>query len=35
MGSARNPHAVRVRSRFSALSVFKLSAPVTPIGIGS
>ncbi|AXG49725.1 DNA metabolism protein [Photorhabdus laumondii subsp. laumondii] len=35
MGSAQNPHVLRVRSGFSALSVFKLSATITPIEIGS
>ncbi|AXC68847.1 L-asparaginase [Salmonella enterica] len=29
-GSAQNPHVLRVRSGFSALSVFKLSSPITP-----
>ncbi|OVU38910.1 hypothetical protein BME18_06750 [Klebsiella michiganensis] len=35
LGSARNPHVLRVRSGFSALSVSKLAAPITPTGIGS
>ncbi|AVL78985.1 hypothetical protein DK853_06415 [Klebsiella oxytoca] len=35
LGSAQNPHVLRVRSGSSALSVFKLTAPITPIGIGS
>ncbi|ATZ95400.1 L-asparaginase [Dickeya fangzhongdai] len=35
LGSARNPHVLRVRSGFSALSVSKLAAPITPIEIGS
>ncbi|EFE07994.1 hypothetical protein CIT292_08512 [Citrobacter youngae ATCC 29220] len=35
LGSARNPHVLRVRSGFCALSVFKLPAPITPTGIGS
>ncbi|CAE16799.1 unnamed protein product [Photorhabdus laumondii subsp. laumondii TTO1] len=35
LGSAQNPHVLRVRSGFSALSVFKLSATITPIEIGS
>ncbi|RFU92124.1 L-asparaginase [Citrobacter gillenii] len=30
LGSAQNPHVLRVRSGFSALSVFKLSSPITP-----
>ncbi|PHH13668.1 hypothetical protein CRX54_09025 [Klebsiella oxytoca] len=34
-GSAQNPHVLRVRSGSSALSVFKLPAPITPTGIGS
>ncbi|POU59301.1 hypothetical protein C3384_07235 [Klebsiella aerogenes] len=34
-GSARNPHVLRVRSGFCALSVFKLAAPITLTGIGS
>ncbi|RAW70740.1 hypothetical protein CKY12_09820 [Photorhabdus sp. S12-55] len=34
LGSAQNPHVLRVRSGFSALSVFKLPATITPIGIG-
>ncbi|MBW5994178.1 hypothetical protein CF038_16180 [Klebsiella michiganensis] len=35
LGSARNPHVLHVRSGFSALSVSKLAAPITPTGIGS
>ncbi|RAX03219.1 hypothetical protein CKY04_02535 [Photorhabdus sp. S8-52] len=35
LGSAQNPHVLRVRSGFSALSVFKRPATITPIGIGS
>ncbi|EBX5570259.1 DNA metabolism protein [Salmonella enterica subsp. enterica serovar Kuessel] len=35
MGSAQNPHALRIRSGFCALSVSKLAAPITPGGIGS
>ncbi|EBK3279925.1 hypothetical protein CKH23_03545 [Salmonella enterica] len=35
LGSAQNPHVLRVRSGFSALSVSKLAAPITPGGIGS
>ncbi len=35
LGSAQNPHVLRVRSGSSALAVFKLSAPITPGGIGS
>ncbi|PRI19174.1 hypothetical protein BZY99_11495 [Pectobacterium versatile] len=35
LGSARNPHVLRVRSGFSALSESKLTAPITPTGIGS
>ncbi|MDU3077304.1 MAG: hypothetical protein E7B29_13570, partial [Mixta calida] len=35
LGSARNPHVLRVRSGFCALSVFKLPAPITLTGIGS
>ncbi|MBW5961541.1 hypothetical protein CFM97_14550 [Klebsiella michiganensis] len=34
LGSAQNPHVLRVRSGSSALAVFKLSAPMTPTGIG-
>ncbi|POT60161.1 L-asparaginase [Citrobacter amalonaticus] len=34
-GSARNLHVLRVRSGFSALSVFKLSATIMPGGPGS
>ncbi|PTA92236.1 DNA metabolism protein [Kluyvera sp. Nf5] len=30
-GSARHPHVLRVRSGDYALSVFKLSASITPI----
>lgn len=33
-GSARNPHVRRVRSGFSALSMSKLPATITPTGIG-
>ncbi|ATZ94821.1 DNA metabolism protein [Dickeya fangzhongdai] len=35
LGSARNPHVLRVRSGFCALPVSKLAAPITPTGIGS
>ncbi|ARA74730.1 hypothetical protein B5S52_02020 [Pectobacterium brasiliense] len=35
LGSARNPHVLRVRSGFCALSESKLSAPITPSRIGS
>ncbi len=35
LGSAQNPHALRVRSGSSALALFKLSAPITPGGTGS
>ncbi|EBA0280542.1 hypothetical protein FGT88_05635 [Salmonella enterica] len=35
MGSAQNPHVLRVRSGFSALSVAKLPATITPTGIDS
>ncbi|EAB7707994.1 L-asparaginase [Salmonella enterica subsp. enterica serovar Elisabethville] len=35
LGSAQNPHVLRVRSGFCALSVSKLAAPITPSGIGS
>ncbi|EBR8786366.1 DNA metabolism protein [Salmonella enterica subsp. enterica serovar Agbeni] len=35
MGSAQNPHELRVRSGFCALSGSKLAAPITPAGIGS
>ncbi|ATS98786.1 DNA metabolism protein [Salmonella enterica subsp. enterica serovar Enteritidis] len=35
LGSAQNPHVLRVRSGFCALSVSKLAAPITPTGIGS
>ncbi|OMP90310.1 L-asparaginase [Raoultella terrigena] len=35
LGSAQNPHVLRVHSGFSALSVFKLPATITPTGIGS
>ncbi|MIG37562.1 hypothetical protein AHW95_05640 [Salmonella enterica subsp. enterica] len=35
LGSAQNPHVLRVRSSFCALSVSKLAAPITPGGIGS
>ncbi|EAA7292572.1 hypothetical protein KU53_22490 [Salmonella enterica subsp. enterica] len=34
LGSAQNPHVLRVRSGFCALSVSKLAAPITPGGIG-
>ncbi|MIA81152.1 hypothetical protein D9I37_15290 [Escherichia coli] len=34
-GSARNPHVLRVRSGFSALSMSKLPATITPTGKGS
>ncbi|PWD55893.1 hypothetical protein DF209_18485 [Pectobacterium polaris] len=30
LGSAQNPHVLRVRSGFSALSVSKLAEPITP-----
>ena len=33
-GSARNPHVLCVRSGFSALSMSRLSATITPTGIG-
>ncbi|AST71476.1 L-asparaginase [Kosakonia cowanii] len=29
-GSAQNPHVLRVRSGFSALSVSSLPSPITP-----
>ena len=32
-GSAQNPHVLRVRSGYYALSVFKLTATITPTGI--
>ncbi|EAA7242183.1 DNA metabolism protein [Salmonella enterica] len=35
LGSAQNPHVLRVRSGFSALSAAKLPATITPGGIGS
>ncbi|MCU1791685.1 L-asparaginase [Pectobacterium polaris] len=35
LGSAQNPHVLRVRSGFSALSVSKLAASITPSGIDS
>ncbi|PJR60523.1 DNA metabolism protein [Raoultella sp. T31] len=35
LGSAHNPHVLRVRSGCYALSVFKLAATMTPDGIGS
>lgn len=35
LDSAQNPHVLRVRSGFCALSVSKLAAPITPTGIGS
>nr|OYN49610.1 L-asparaginase [Pectobacterium carotovorum] len=35
LGSAQNPHVLRVRSGFSALSESKLAAPITPTEIGS
>ncbi|EAP0877903.1 L-asparaginase [Salmonella enterica] len=35
LGSAQNPHVLRVRSGFCALSVSKLAPPITPGGIGS
>ncbi|EBX3518732.1 hypothetical protein DRA24_17970 [Salmonella enterica subsp. enterica serovar Mississippi] len=35
LSSAQNPHILRVRSGFCALSVPKLAAPITPGGIGS
>ncbi|POD98183.1 hypothetical protein BV924_05305 [Pectobacterium odoriferum] len=35
LGSARNPHVLRVRSGFCALSVSKLAAPITPTGTDS
>ena len=34
LGSARNPHVRHVRSGFSALSMSKLPATITPTGIG-
>ncbi|ASG64576.1 DNA metabolism protein [Kluyvera genomosp. 3] len=34
-GSARNPHVLRVRSGFCALSGPKLASTITPTGIGS
>ncbi|EBH8100192.1 DNA metabolism protein [Salmonella enterica subsp. houtenae serovar O:11:g,z25:-] len=33
--SEANPHVLRVRSGFSALSVSKPPAPITPTDIGS
>ncbi|MJY34507.1 hypothetical protein DSS49_21060 [Salmonella enterica subsp. enterica] len=35
LGSAQNPHVLRVRSGFCALSVSKLAASITPGGIVS
>ncbi|RFP41606.1 hypothetical protein DDJ66_22105 [Klebsiella oxytoca] len=35
LGSAQSPHVLRVRSGSCALSVCKLSATITPVGIGS
>ncbi|POT60130.1 DNA metabolism protein [Citrobacter amalonaticus] len=35
LGSSRHPHVLRVRSGCSALSVFKLPAPMTPGGPGA
>ncbi|AXR36464.1 hypothetical protein COO54_08015 [Salmonella enterica subsp. enterica] len=35
LDSAQNPHVLRVRSGFCALSVSKLAVPITPGGIGS
>ncbi|EKN5079840.1 L-asparaginase [Yersinia enterocolitica] len=35
LGSAKNPHVLRVRSGFCALAVFKLTATITPIWITS
>ncbi|OWF83683.1 hypothetical protein B4903_00810 [Yersinia frederiksenii] len=35
LGSAQNPHVLRVRSGSCALSVFKLTATITPTGISS
>ncbi|OXM25281.1 L-asparaginase [Pantoea sp. AV62] len=35
LGSAHNPHVLRVRSGCSALSVSRLPATITPTGIGS
>ncbi|EBW2074700.1 hypothetical protein CWG89_10130 [Salmonella enterica subsp. enterica serovar Krefeld] len=35
LGSARNPHVLRVRSGCSALSVTKLAATITPYGPGN
>ncbi|ATI85108.1 hypothetical protein CGA24_09025 [Salmonella enterica subsp. enterica] len=35
LGSAQNPHVLRVHSGFCALSVSRLAAPITPGGIGS
>ncbi|PEH54470.1 L-asparaginase [Yersinia kristensenii] len=31
LGSAKNPHVLRVRSGFCALAAFKLTATITPI----
>ncbi|EBK3134952.1 DNA metabolism protein [Salmonella enterica subsp. salamae] len=35
LDSAQNPHVLRVRSGFSALSRAKLPATITPTGMGS
>ncbi|ECE6151465.1 L-asparaginase [Salmonella enterica subsp. enterica] len=35
LGSVQNPHVLRVRSGFCALSVSKLAASITPGGTGS
>ncbi|EBY3142866.1 hypothetical protein CBI80_01430 [Salmonella enterica subsp. enterica serovar Morehead] len=35
LGSAQNPHVLRVRCGFCALSVSRLAAPITPGGISS
>ncbi|EDT4514783.1 hypothetical protein BCZ47_004301, partial [Salmonella enterica subsp. enterica serovar Saintpaul] len=35
LGSAQNPHVLRVRSGFCALPRSKLAAPITPGGIVS
>ncbi|ARD18736.1 L-asparaginase [Edwardsiella piscicida] len=34
LGSAQNPHVLRVRSGFSALSASSLTATMTPAGTG-
>ncbi|OWF84375.1 L-asparaginase [Yersinia kristensenii] len=34
LGSARAPHVLRVRSGLCALSVFKLTATITPVETG-